>query len=393
MRALPVAVALLCAVPASAAAAELIVSAVGPAGADGALPVEITLLNDDARPLDYRAPDRMAATLTVDGGSRPVTLERRAATPDRQTIAPGGFARLGYALPSPAGAGGADAVVSLEAGGQRGYAFRLPAPVDTPPPAAPAAPVVVQTRYDSATGDTGNSFLANMSPYQPIYAVMGRGTNTDARIQVSFKYQLFGEGGPGGGKRSWLEGVHFAFTQRLYWDLDARSSPFRNIDYMPELFYLLPARQVSDGLALGGQVGVSHESNGRDGNASRSANSLYIQPVATMPVGDYKLSIGPRFWVYGNLPDNPDLRRYRGNSGLFLQFGKDDGLRVTGTGRFNFGSGKGAVDAELSYPLSRLIDEEVKLYLFGHGFMGYGENLLDYDRRTTRLRIGIAIVR
>ena len=391
------------AAPQGALAAELLVSRIAPdAAADGLLPVDLTLLNDDTQPLDYQAPERIAATLTLDGRQQPVMLERRAETPARQSVAAGAFARLGYGLRLPAGVAVSDAVLTLQTGGTGGFAFRLPAPAveladaggTDAPPAAPAAPVVVRSRYDSATGDTGNSFLANLSPYQPIYAVMGRGTNSDARIQVSFKYQLFGEGGPGEGKRSWLEGIHFAYTQRLYWDLGADSSPFRNIDYMPELFYLFPAREVREGLALGGQVGVQHESNGRDGDASRSANSVYIQPVATMPVGgDYKLSIGPRFWLYGNLSDNPDLRRYRGNTRLFVQIGQDDGWRLSSTSRFNFGSGKGAIDAELSYPLSSLIDDKVSLYLFGHAFTGYGENLLDYNRHATRLRIGIAIVR
>ena len=32
-------------------------------------------------------------------------------------------------------------------------------------------------------------------------------------------------------------------------------------------------------------------------------------------------------------------------------------------------------------------------YLFGQSFHGYGENLLDYNKRATRLRIGVALVR
>src|SRR3546814_4989197 len=89
-------------------------------------------------------------------------------------------------------------------------------------------------------------------------------------------------------------GIHFAYTQRMFWDLGAESSPFRNIDYMPEVFYLLPAAPVREQIALGGQAGFRHESNGRDGLTSRSLNTLYIQPVATMPIGKYTLSLGPR---------------------------------------------------------------------------------------------------
>jgi phospholipase A1 len=32
-------------------------------------------------------------------------------------------------------------------------------------------------------------------------------------------------------------------------------------------------------------------------------------------------------------------------------------------------------------------------YLFGQRFVGHGEKLLDYNRRTTRFRIGVALIR
>src|SRR3546814_10908457 len=83
---------------------------------------------------------------------------------------------------------------------------------------------------------------------------------------------------------------------------------------MPEVFYLLPAAPVREQIALGGQAGFRHESNGRDGLTSRSLNTLYIQPVATMPIGKYTLSLGPRLSFYvGSLEDNPAIKRYRGN--------------------------------------------------------------------------------
>jgi outer membrane phospholipase A len=76
-----------------------------------------------------------------------------------------------------------------------------------------------------------------------------------------------------------------------------------------------------------------------------------------------------------------------------MELGKEDGLRLSTSTRFNFSSGKGAVGVDLSYPLNRLWSGGPDLYLFGQGFTGYGENLLDYDRKATRLRIGLAIVR
>src|SRR3546814_20685851 len=107
-----------------------------------------------------------------------------------------------------------------------------------------------------------------------------------------------------------------------------------------------------------------------------------------MPIGKYTLSLGPRLSFYvGSLEDNPDIKRYRGNTALFAQIGQDDGLRLTTNTRFNFSSGKGAIDAELSYPLDRIVASSLNLSDFGPGFAGSGHNLLDSYPKTTLLHI------
>jgi outer membrane phospholipase A len=117
---------------------------------------------------------------------------------------------------------------------------------ESPAPVAETAPMSVpaSTEKQPAPPPTdksvGNAFLANLSAYQPIYAVYGPGTNTDARIQISFKYKLFGSSSEDHGPADWRQGLHFAYTQRMFWDLGASSSPFRNIDYQPELIYISP---------------------------------------------------------------------------------------------------------------------------------------------------------
>src|SRR3546814_4729474 len=94
---------------------------------------------------------------------------------------------------------------------------------------------------------------------------------------ISFKYQIFGPPAAPDRRQSWEQGIHFAYTQRMFWDLVAKSSPFRNIDFMPELFYLAPTMAFRSGVSLGGQGGFRHESNGRSGAGSRSLNTIYVQ--------------------------------------------------------------------------------------------------------------------
>lgn len=88
-----------------------------------------------------------------------------------------------------------------------------------------------------------------------------------------------------------------------------------------------------------------------------------------------------------------DIARYCGYTGLFAEIGRDDGLRISATSRLNLASGRGALNVEASYPLSRLIGPSLNFYIFGQGYVGYGENLLDYNRQATRLRFGLGFVR
>lgn len=384
------------AVPA-AAQPRVLVESIAPGADASSVAVDVAVINAADGPdaaLPAEVPAQVDATLIAAERQYRVTLT---CSPDGAArIESGQFAtaRCSFALPGTVPAG-ADLQLSL-GGAAPAYAFSLPAVrgEDGEGSRLALGLPLADSAVPSAEPESGNAFLGNLSVYQPIYAAYGPGTNSDARLQISFKYQLFGDAGDVGGDAPIVNGLHFGYTQRLFWDLGADSSPFRNIDFMPELFYLQPAVEVGDGLALGGQLGVRHESNGRDGAQSRSANTVYLQPVGTFDAGDYTVSVGPRLFFYvGDLEDNPDIRRYRGSTGLFLEVGQDDGLRLTTQSRFNFSSGKGAVEGELSYPLDRIVDTDLNLYVFGQGFLGYGENLLDYDRHTTRLRVGFAIVR
>lgn len=381
--------------PETALAVETLIGDAGALDADGRVLVDLRFLNGTATPQPVILPDRIEARLEPGGGT--VWIERAATSPARLEVAPGSFARAQYRLPSSPLAAPEGLKLSIPAWSRQQVVVRaVPtaprvAAVDTPMDAAELA-VAAPPPSDLTAG---NAFVANLSAYEPIYAVYGPGTDSEARIQFSFKYQLFGSRRTEGLPRSWRDGLHFAYTQRMLWDLGAQSSPFRNIDYQPELIYITPSASFASGITLSGQAGIRHESNGRDGDASRSINSVYVAPMAAIPLGGrLRLTVAPRLQFYvGDRSDNPDIARYRGNTGLFLELGEDEGWRLSTTTRFNFSRGKGALNADVSYPLARLLGGGPDFYLFGQSFVGYGENLLDYDKRMTRFRIGLALVR
>ncbi|PZQ56499.1 MAG: phospholipase [Novosphingobium pentaromativorans] len=401
----------LSALPGSALAQESVETLIGHVTPDenGGGFVDLRVLNTGTEAATAAMSETVEARISRPGAfgrGRTVVLRRDTATPAEVAVAPGSFATACYRLAEKDFEDGA--VLSVPgwsgqsvtlAAGPKPERMKTGAPTDRAQIAGidgivvPAPPQVPATPPPSDR-TVGNAFLENMSAYEPIYAVYGPGTDAEARIQLSFKYQLFGSRASVNG-RALGDGLFFAYTQRMFWDLGAKSSPFRNIDFQPEVFYVTPGKALSEKATVSAQIGMRHESNGRDGVDSRSLNTIYVAPAAAFSLGeDTRLTVAPRVWLYaGDLSDNPDIRRYRGNTGLFVEIGEDDGLRLSSSSRFNFGSGKGSISADVSYPLRRLLGGGPDFYLFAQSFAGYGENLLDYNRRVTRLRVGVALVR
>lgn len=378
---------------AAAADPSLIVGATALDPATALITVDLIMINADAAPRRLRVAAAIDAALDSPAGDRAqVRLERAAGEPDALTLPPAGFARVRYRFTLPRATG--PGLIALRLPGAPAVAIDNPAnPTRLAQAAAPAAsaPDLVPPRPPAADDRSASDFLANLSPYEPIYAVFGPGTDSEARLQLSLKYQFFGTGGR---RAAWVDGLMFGYTQQMFWDVGRASSPFRDVSYMPELYYVLPRLAATDGWALGGRFGLRHHSNGRSGAASRSFNILYAEPQATTTLGAADLAVGARLWAYvGRRSDNPDIARYRGNAGLFARLGTRDGVQVDASGRLNPASGKGAAEALISYPLTGFFPTGPKLYLFGQGFVGYGEDLLDYNRRQTRVRAGVGIIR
>ncbi len=378
---------------------EILLSRADAQTPDGMALVDIRLLNPGDVPQTVPMPQEVEANLSSDEGTRNVRLERALDTTASLTIAPGAFASARYQF--PASEVPEDAMLSVPEWGSQRIAM---ANGQSPSSGATATPQLTATADDTLPppappGDKtfGNAFLNNLTAYEPIYGVYGPGTNTEARLQISFKYKIYGKHDKDEEIDSFspADGLYFGYTQRMFWDLGADSSPFRNIDFQPEVFYLSPPVSLAGSTTLSGQVGLRHISNGRAGDSSRSLNTVYFSPMAAFSLGnDRRLIVAPRAWFYaGDLSDNPDIRRYRGNTELFVQVGEKEGLRLSTTTRLSFSSGKGSFAADLSYPLRRIIPKAPDFYLFGQSFVGYGENLLDYNVHTTRFRIGLAMVR
>lgn len=213
------------------------------------------------------------------------------------------------------------------------------------------------------------------------YADRYHGASTEAVFQLSAKHDLFGTG------------FYFAYTQISFWQAyDANgSSPFRDTNYNPEIFYRRPASRLGPVLA-GCDAGLEHESNGQRLPLSRSWNLLYVAPHAH----------GERWLAYLKLryrlpeddktspedalgDDNPDITDYLGYTDLHLYYALPRGHLLHLLVRGHLGSGRGNASLNWSFP----VPGDVEAWFVVRLFSGYGESLLDYDRPVSRVGVGV----
>lgn len=236
-----------------------------------------------------------------------------------------------------------------------------------------------------------------LSANEPMYIVAGARDGLDARFQLSFKYRLFDARSLPARLAPALGHLHVGYTQTSLWDLHRDSKPFRDTSYRPSLFW---QGRVGDGGAGNGiapaflRGGYEHESNGRDGERSRSIDTLFLQPAWRRDFADGRtLLFAPKFYAYLERDDNPDIGRYRGYADWLLRYGDEAGWVLSARLRRG-SSGHGSAQLGLSHPLRDPLFSRVGGFFHVQLFSGYGETLLDYDvKRDPQLRIGFSIVR
>ncbi len=240
-------------------------------------------------------------------------------------------------------------------------------------------------------------FLNNLSAYEPVYFLLGASPGLEkSKFQFSFKYKLFNKPFGSNGLNTFLDGFHLAYTQTSFWDLKSDSLPFDDSSYKPEFFYLVPKidLNISRIRIFGIQGGYQHESNGKDGDDSRSTNYIYIKPVMAVQLFEKTyLAVSPKMWIYVVNDDdtNPDLADYRGYFDLQVQAGRPMGLCLDTHTRW---AKKGpTIQADLSYPLTAFFNNGLNLYLHLQYFNGYGERLKEYWKKESILRIGVSLSR
>ena len=364
--------------------------------ATSSITVDVLVANTGKEPAHFTFAASIDGKISEVNQSWVIRLTRPQAEP--VSIEPGAFAVRTYSAVAPSGTTG-----------------RLVMEVDTTWPEAVVAVVDrASTSTGAATGATASSgtspspaaitaasriertFAGRIAPHEPIYFIYGSHTPS-AKFQFSFKYELahFGTSSP-----TYVpDTLQFAYTQRSLWDIRGNSSPFYDTSYMPELIFesLTPAPQHSQSSwfnYLGYQTAVRHESNGREGDTSRSLNTAYIQPlIAIGPLDTWHLILAPEVFAYiGGLSDNPDLPDYRGYGQLRAILARNKGPSLMLTAIPGRGFHKHTLQWDLTVPVHVPVIDW-RTYLLFQYFDGYGESLLHYNQKSRIFRAGVSFVR
>ncbi len=205
-------------------------------------------------------------------------------------------------------------------------------------------------------------------------------TNSDVKFQVSIAQRL---------TKSTLPFNTYLFlfySQKCMWNVYEESLPMRDLNFNPGIGlakHLFVKNRYIGKLTLL----LEHESNGRDGAASRSWNKISL---ACNIFVDPNLMIHGKVWIpIIDGMNNKDILDY---SGIYQM-----GMTYTSPNK-RFGVGLTLIKRRgwrLSYnsiwEFNYRVFKKDNQFLFVQYYNGYGENLLDYNQFHSRLRVGLVI--
>ncbi len=189
------------------------------------------------------------------------------------------------------------------------------------------------------------------------------------------------------------DSLQAGLTLEAWWQLYSNdvSSPFRETNYQPEVFYTVPLRWRPFGLRPSATIGLEHQSNGQVQGLSRSWNRVYgvlalegerffgsIQPWYRIPEEEREVPGA----AAGD--DNPDILDFMGHGQLSFGW-RGSRFNYFANIRGNPTTRKGALEAYVSFPLFQRFRGVVQY------FNGYGNSLIDYDHFQHRLAIGVLL--
>lgn len=252
---------------------------------------------------------------------------------------------------------------------------------------------------------TASFAMADYVNRQPTSTAEGRTATTSTpyrqaenRIQLSVRTKL-AQGLLVHGEGSRRDSLWFAYSQQSYWQLFTGqiSRPFRTTDHEPEVMYVYP----NDWGLPGGWrwrmsgIGLVHQSNGQSLPLSRSWNRIYLMAAA---------ELGNRWQLQGKVwrrvresnenDDNPGIAGHIGRAELRAAWNLNADHTFALTVRHSLtDTARGSVRLEWLRTLGDYrLGQKSNLRLHTQLFSGYGDSLIDYNRRRTVFSVGFSLL-
>ncbi len=205
-------------------------------------------------------------------------------------------------------------------------------------------------------------------------------TNTDIKFQISIQQRLTRSTLPFGTY------LYLFYSQKCWWNVLENSMPMVDLNFNPGIGLAKPLfvknRYVGKVTLM-----AEHESNGRDGLASRSWNKISL--AASIMI-DPQVTVHGKVWIpIVDGQNNRDILDYSGIYQVGTEFTSRN-RRFTASvvlvkrrgWKLNYNT-----IIELGYRIFRRDNQ----FLFLQFYNGYGECMLDYNQFRSRVRFGIVI--
>lgn len=204
--------------------------------------------------------------------------------------------------------------------------------------------------------------------------------NTNIKFQISIAQRLTKSTLPFGTY------LYLFYTQKCFWNVLENSMPMTDLNFNPGIGLAKPLF-VHDRFIGKVTLVLEHESNGRDGDESRSWNKISLG--ANIMV-DPNIMVHGKFWIpIVDGMNNRDILDYSGIYQVGVQMMSNDR-------RFN-GSCTLVKRRGWNLNYNTILEFGIRFskndnqYLFLQYYNGYGEGMLEYNKFHTNLRIGIQI--
>ena len=223
-------------------------------------------------------------------------------------------------------------------------------------------------------------------------------SNTETRLQLSMRTKV-AQGLLTHGDSERKDSLWFAYSQQSYWQLFSSniSRPFRATDHEPELVYVYPtdARLPFDWRLRYSGLGLVHQSNGQSLPLSRSWNRVYLMAGAEL---DKRWMVQARVWKRlsenAGSDDNPGIENTIGRGELKTMWNVNQQHAIGLTWLHSLRQdGNGSTRLEWLRTLGTRDDGgKSNLRLHTQLFSGYGDSLIDYNRKRTVFSVGLSLL-